>query len=105
MILAFATGCSKKSKEITRKEFEFIILVQDAKEVSYSPLRKKAYISLKDDALKNSRYQLDLGDDLHNEPQYSTTINSTEEYEHLMDSLLQKLPQKYVKEQDKKFRF
>lgn len=91
-ILTFCS-CSQQGKELTRSEFKFLILRMDAKKVWYNATRNKAFIALREDALQNKRYWADLPDeDRYDEPQYYLKIDSKEEYEALMDSLVSKLP-------------
>jgi hypothetical protein len=103
LVLFLETRCSNTSKEVNRREFQFIIMVEDAKEISYSPIEKKAFLSLNDQAIINARYKEDLGHKLYNAPQYSTSIKSSEEYEMMMDSLLSKLRSKYLIKKGDKF--
>ena len=105
-VLTFCCSCSQPGKELSRKEFKFIILGGDAKKVWYNATRSMAFIAVQEDALQNKRYRDDLRDeDLYDEPQYFLKVDSKEEYEAMMDSLVSKLPTKYLIKKDTEFIF
>lgn len=104
-VLVLCCSCTEQGKELTRKEFNFIILVGDAKKVWYSNVHNKVFVALRDEAAQNKRYRDDLpGDDLYDEPQYYFRLDSEEEYEAMMDSLASKLPDGYLTKKDSEYK-